>query len=154
MASINKVILIGNLGRDPELRSTGSGQAVCEFSLATSEKYRDRDGQNQERTEWHRIVVWGPQAESAAKYLTKGRTVYIEGRLQYRDWTDKEGNKRTTTEIVANTLQFLGDNRRGGPDRDGGGPGPQQGGHHEPPSANRNQGPSGANDFGDDEIPF
>ena len=153
MASINKVILIGNLGRDPELRSTSGGQAVCEFSLATSEKYRDRDGQGQERTEWHRIVVWGPQAESAAKYLTKGRTVYIEGRLQYRDWTDKEGNKRTTTEIVANTLQFLGDNRRGAGERDGGGPG-NHGGNHEPPPANRNQNPGGGSDFGDDEIPF
>ncbi len=148
MAAINKVILIGNLGRDPELRQTQGGQSVAEFSLATTEKWRDRNGEQQERTEWHRIVVWGPQAETAAKYLSKGRSVYVEGRLQYRDWTDKDGNKRTTTEIVANTLQFLGgaDGRRGGTFD-----GPPPPADHDAPASPRS---SGGTDFSDDEIPF
>jgi single-strand DNA-binding protein len=113
MASVNKVILIGNLGRDPELRYTQGGSAVTNFSVATNEKWRDKDGNNQERTEWHRVVVWGRSAENCAQYLQKGRSVYIEGRLQPRDWEDKEGNKRQTTEINALTVQFLGG--RGGP---------------------------------------
>jgi single-strand DNA-binding protein len=108
MASINKVILIGNLGRDPELRYIQSGQAVTNFSVATNEKWKDKDGNNQERTEWHRIVVWGKSAENCAQYLQKGRSVYIEGKLQTREWEDKDGNKRSTTEIVAQVVQFLG----------------------------------------------
>ena len=108
MASINKVILVGNLGRDPELRYIQSGQAVANFSLATNERWRDKEGNNQEKTEWHRIVVWGKSAENCAQYLQKGRSVYIEGKLQTREWEDREGNKRTTTEIVAQTVQFLG----------------------------------------------
>jgi single-strand DNA-binding protein len=108
MASVNKVILVGNLGRDPELRYIQSGQAVANFSLATNEKWRDKEGNNQERTEWHRIVVWGKSAENCAQYLLKGRSVYIEGKLQTREWEDREGNKRTTTEIVAQTVHFLG----------------------------------------------
>jgi single-strand DNA-binding protein len=108
MASVNKVILVGNLGRDPELRYIQSGQAVANFSLATNEKWRDKEEKNQERTEWHRIVVWGKSAENCAQYLQKGRSVYIEGRLQTRDWEDREGNKRTTTEVVAQVVQFLG----------------------------------------------
>ena len=108
MASVNKVILIGNLGRDPEIRYTQGGQAVANFTLATNERWRDKEGQNQERTEWHRIVVWGKQAENCAKYLAKGRSCYIEGRLQTREWEDKEGNKRQTTEIVAQNVTFLG----------------------------------------------
>lgn len=108
MASVNKVILIGNLGSDPEVRYTPSGAAVANFNIATNESWRDKNGQDQERTEWHKIVVWGKQAENCGEYLSKGRTVYVEGRLQTRDWTDKEGNKRYTTEIVANTIQFLG----------------------------------------------
>jgi single-strand DNA-binding protein len=108
MAGINKVILIGNLGRDPELRYTQSGQAVANFSLATTEKWKDKEGNTQEKTEWHRIIVWGKSAENSAQYLQKGRSVYIEGKLQTRDWEDKEGNKRSTTEIVAQTVQFLG----------------------------------------------
>jgi single-strand DNA-binding protein len=108
MASVNKVILVGNLGRDPELRYIQSGQAVANFSLATNEKWKDKDGNNQERTEWHRVVVWGKSAENCAQYLQKGRSVYIEGKLQTREWEDKDGNKRSTTEIVAQAVQFLG----------------------------------------------
>lgn len=126
MAGINKVILIGNLGRDPEIRYTANGgQAVANFTLATSENYTTRDGKREERTEWHRIVVWGKTAENCAQYLSKGRTVYVEGRLQTREWEDKEGQKRRTTEVVAQTVQFLGSPRgagtAGGASRDGGG---------------------------------
>lgn len=108
MASVNKVILVGNLGRDPELRYIPSGQAVANFTLATNERWRDKDGNNQERTEWHRIVVWGKSAENCAQFLQKGRSVYIEGKLQTQEWEDKDGNKRRTTEVVAQTVQFLG----------------------------------------------
>ena len=108
MASVNKVIVVGNLGRDPELRYIQSGQAVANFSVATNEKWKDKDGNNQERTEWHRVVVWGKSAENCAQYLQKGRSVYIEGKLQTREWEDREGHKRSTTEIVAQTVQFLG----------------------------------------------
>lgn len=112
MASVNKVILIGNLGADPEVRVTGGGQKVANFNIATTERWTDKGGQKQEKTEWHRIVVWGPQADSCSQYLTKGRQVYIEGRLQTRQWDDKEGNKRYTTEVIAQRVQFLG-NRPG-----------------------------------------
>lgn len=108
MASVNKVILIGNLGADPETRVTGGGQKVANFNIATTERWNDKSGQKQEKTEWHRIVVWGPQADNCAQYLSKGRQVYIEGRLQTRQWDDKEGNKRYTTEVVAQRVQFLG----------------------------------------------
>jgi len=108
MASVNKVILIGNLGRDPELRYTQGGQAVANFTLATNERFSTKDGDKQERTEWHRIVAWGRTGELCAQYLSKGRSVYLEGRLQTREWEDKEGQKRKTTEIVATTVQFLG----------------------------------------------
>jgi single-strand DNA-binding protein len=108
MAGINKVILIGNLGKDPELRYTTGGQAVATFSLATSEKWRDKDGVMQDKTEWHNIVVWGRQAEVAKEYLSKGKQIYIEGRIQTRSWEDKEGNKRYTTEIISQRMQFLG----------------------------------------------
>src|SRR5262245_23303800 len=114
MASVNKVILIGNLGRDPELRYTQGGQAVANFTLATNERFSTKDGDKQERTEWHRIVAWGRTGELCAQYLSKGRSVYIEGRLQTREWEDKEGQKRRTTEIVANTVQFLGGRGEGG----------------------------------------
>ncbi len=108
MASVNKVILIGNLGTDPEVRYTPSGSAVANFNIATNESWKDKNGQDQERTEWHKIVVWGKQAENCGEYLKKGRPVYVEGRLQTREWNDKEGNKRYTTEVVATTVQFLG----------------------------------------------
>jgi single-strand DNA-binding protein len=121
MASVNKVILIGNLGRDPELRYTQGGQAVANFTLATNERFSTKDGDKQERTEWHRIVAWGRTGELCAQYLSKGRSVYIEGRLQTREWEDKEGQKRKTTEIVANTVQFLGGRGEAGPGGSGSG---------------------------------
>jgi single-strand DNA-binding protein len=108
MASVNKVILIGNLGKDPELRYTPSGQAVTTFPIATTEKWRDKDGQLQERTDWHNIVIWGRQAETANEYLKKGQPVYLEGRIQTRNYEDKEGQKRYVTEIVVQRMQFLG----------------------------------------------
>ena len=109
MAGINKVILIGRLGSDPEVRYTPSGVAVANFNIATSEEWKDKDtGEKRERTEWHRIVVWRRLGEICGEYLSKGRQVYIEGRLQTRDWEDRDGNKRYTTEIVATDVQFLG----------------------------------------------
>ncbi len=108
MAGVNKVMLIGRLGQDPEVRYTTSGGAVANFSLATSENWTDKNGQKQERTEWHKVVVWGKVAELCGQYLSKGRQAFIEGRLQTREWMDKEGQKRYTTEIVAQTVQFLG----------------------------------------------
>ena len=106
--SVNKVILVGRLGRDPETRYTSGGQAVCNFSLATDESYKDRNGERQKRTEWHKIVVWGKTAETAQKYLKKGQEVYLEGRIQSREWTDKENQKRTSFEIVATDFRFIG----------------------------------------------
>jgi len=120
---VNKVILIGNLGQDPELRYTGSGTAVCNFSLATTESYKDRDGNMVENTEWHRVVAWARLAEICGEYLSKGRQVYIEGQLQTRSWEDKDGNTRYTTEIKAREMQMLGSRDGGGSDGydDGGG---------------------------------
>lgn len=108
MASVNKVILIGNLGRDPEVRYTQNGTAVANFTLATNEVWNDKAGERQERTEWHRIVVWGKQAEIAREHLAKGKQVYVEGSIQTRQWDDREGNKRTTTEIKAQRVVMLG----------------------------------------------
>src|SRR5207244_10003887 len=122
---VNKVILVGNLGRDPEVRYTPGGQAVANFTIATNEAWTDKSGQKQERTEWHRIVAWGKQAELCGEYLTKGRQVYVEGRLQTREWTNKEGAKQYTTEIVANQVVFLSGGERGqgrGASRGGGAP--------------------------------
>src|SRR4051812_41804377 len=106
--SVNKVILVGRLGQNPEVRYTPSGAAVANFSVATNESWTDKSGQKQERTEWHRIVVWGKLAELCSQYLSKGRQAYIEGRLQTREWQDKDGNKKYTTEVQAQTVQFLG----------------------------------------------
>jgi len=146
MASVNKVILVGNVGRDPELRYTQSGQPVASFSIATNERFKDRDGNWKDRTEWHRIVAWARLAEICGEYLKKGSPVYIEGRIQTRDWEDKEGNKRQTTEIVALSMQMLGRRGEGG---GGGSMGDDQssGGGGGDPLA---QASSGA----DDEIPF
>jgi single-strand DNA-binding protein len=108
MGSVNKVILVGNLGRDAELRYTPNGSAVATLSLATTEVWNDRQGQRQEKTEWHRVVVWGKQAESLQEYLVKGRQIYVEGRLQTRQWDDKDGHKRYTTEIKADRVTLLG----------------------------------------------
>ena len=108
MASLNKVILIGNLGRDPEVRYTQKGTAVANFTLATNEVWTDKGGERQERTEWHRIVVWGKQAEIVKEHLSKGKQVYVEGSLQTRQWDDREGHKRSTTEIKASRVVMLG----------------------------------------------
>lgn len=112
MSGVNKVIVVGRLGTDPEVKTVSSGQTVCRLSVATSENWTDRDGQKQERTEWHRVVIWGRMAEVCGKHLSKGRQVYLEGRLQTRSWEDQQGQKKYTTEIVANTVQFLGGNDR------------------------------------------
>jgi single-strand DNA-binding protein len=152
MASVNKVIIVGNVGRDPELRYTQSGQPVASFSIATNERFKDRDGNWKDRTEWHRIVAWARLAEICGEYLRKGSQVYVEGRIQTRDWEDKEGNKRQTTEIIALSMQMLG--RRG----EGGGPSMSQ--DDQSRSAGGDDfsqagGGGGAGGGGaDDEIPF
>jgi single-strand DNA-binding protein len=112
--SVNKVILVGRLGQNPEVRYTPSGSAVANFSVATNEAWTDKSGQKQERTEWHRVVVWGKLAELCNQYLQKGRQCYVEGRLQTREWTDKDGVKKYSTEVQAQTVQFLGSDRAAG----------------------------------------
>lgn len=111
---LNKVLLIGNLGLDPELKYTQGGQAVLRMRLATTERYGNKAGERQERTEWHTVVVWGNRAEALNKFLHKGKTIYVEGRLQTRQWEDKDGGKRSTTEIVANQILLLGGRGEGG----------------------------------------
>ncbi len=108
MSGINKVILVGRLGADPEVKTVGQGQTVTRLNLATSESWMGKDGQKQEKTEWHRITVWGKLAEICGKHLAKGRQVYVEGKLQTRSWEDQQGQKKYATEIVASTVQFLG----------------------------------------------
>ena len=147
---INKVILVGNLGRDPEVRSTPSGQPVATFTVATSRRWKDKSGQRQEQTEWHTVVCWGRQAEVAGQYLTKGKQVYVEGRLQTRSWDDKNsGEKRYKTEVICDNFQMLG--QRGG-DFEGGGMGgsPSSGGGGGPvyDEGGYGGGPE------DDDIPF
>lgn len=144
---VNKVILVGHLGADPDMRYTPSGQGVCELRLATSESWNDKNGQRQERTEWHRVVVWGKRAEICSKYLAKGRQVYIEGRIQTRNYDDKDGNKRYITEVIAADVQFLGGgggrDGGGGPGGGGGGGGPRGGG-----GGGRDEPPPDMGDFG------
>jgi single-strand DNA-binding protein len=163
--SVNKVILVGRLGRDPETRSTGGGQAVANFSIATDETYKDRNGEKQKRTEWHKIVVWGKQAEIAQQYLKKGSLLFLEGRIQSREWQDKEGQKRTSFEIVATNFRMLGG--RGDGAAAGAGAGASAGGGarhsddfegHAAPSEDPFAGgssaaPSGP-DISDEDIPF
>ena len=127
MGSVNKVILVGNLGADPELKHTPSNRALCNLRIATTEVFKDKGGQRQEKTEWHRVTVWGDQAENCNKYLAKGRSVYVEGRLQTRSWDDKDGTKKYSTEIVAERVKFLG-----GAKRDGEGANDSTGGDAEP----------------------
>jgi single-strand DNA-binding protein len=115
MSSVNKVILLGNLGRDPEVKYTTGGDAVCNLSIATSEQWKDKSGEKQERTEWHRVVLFGRQAEVAGEYLAKGKTVYIEGRLQTRKWADKDGVEKYSTEIVGDRMQMVGGKGDGAP---------------------------------------
>src|SRR3989441_12742618 len=114
MGSVNKVILVGNLGRDAELRYTPGGAAVATLNMATTEVWNDKAGQRQEKTEWHRVVLWGKSAESLSEYLTKGKQIYVEGRLQTRQWDDKDGNKRYTTEIRGDRVVLLGGGGGGG----------------------------------------
>jgi single-strand DNA-binding protein len=130
MASVNKVILIGNLGRDPETRYTTGGDAIANLNIATSEQWKDKNGEKQEKTEWHRVVMFGRQAEIAGEYLKKGRSVYIEGRLQTRKYTDKDGVEKYSTEIVGDRMQLLGSREGGGGDAEfgGGGAGSRTGG--------------------------
>jgi len=151
MGSVNKVILVGNLGRDAELRYTPGGAAVATLNMATTEVWNDKAGQRQEKTEWHRVVLWGKTAESLNEYLTKGKQIYVEGRLQTRQWDDKDGNKRYTTEIRGDRIVLLGG---------GGGRGASSGGGERASSSS-----GGGGDFGgaspdssapltDDDIPF
>jgi single-strand DNA-binding protein len=156
---VNKVILIGNLGADPEVRFTPGGQAVANFRIATSESWTDKNGQKQERTEWHRIVVWGKLAELCGEYLKKGRQCFVEGRLQTREWMDKENRKNYTTEVVANSVVFLGGRDAGA----GEGMGSRRGGgsHSRGMDADYGAPPPGMDDgmnqgggSGDDDIPF
>ena len=118
MGCVNKVILVGRLGKDPEIRHTNGGDSVATFSLATSESWKDRGGDKQEKTEWHNIVAWRKLADLANEYLRKGQQLYIEGKLQTREWEDRDGGKRRTTEIVANQLVFLGSGGNGGSRRE------------------------------------
>ena len=162
--SVNKVILVGRLGRDPETRYTGAGQAVANFSVATDESYKDKNGERQKRTEWHKIVVWGKQAEIAQQYLKKGSLIFIEGRIQSREWQDKEGQKRTSFEIVANNFRMLGGRAEGAAAAGaGGGVGARSGGgddfeSHAAP-ADDSYGGSGGHagggpEISDEDIPF
>jgi single-strand DNA-binding protein len=142
--------LVGNVGRDPELRYTASGTAVANFSLATSRRYKDRDGNQQEQTEWHRCVAWARTAEIVNQYANKGKQLYIEGRLQTRQWEDRDGNTRYTTEVVADNIQLLG--RAGGGGSGGGDygdPGPAGG-----PGGDRGESGDAGGDAGGDDIPF
>jgi len=157
MASVNKVILIGNLGRDPETRYTTGGDAVTNLNIATSEQWKDKNGEKQERTEWHRVVLFGRQAEIAGEYLKKGRSVYIEGRLQTRKYTDKDGVEKYSTEVVGDRMQLIGGARDGG---GGGGDADFSGGGGAParraPAAGgapAGGGRKNTDDF-DDDIPF
>jgi single-strand DNA-binding protein len=147
--SVNKVILVGRLGKDPETRYTGSGQQVCNFSMATDETYKDRAGERQKRTEWHKIVMWGRLAEIAQQYLKRGSLVYVEGRLQTRQWDDQAGNKRYTTEIVANVMKMLGGRAEGGP-----GGGPSEGGGRHVPEPDMVEEPQAGPAISDEDIPF
>lgn len=141
--SFNKVILVGNLGRDPELRYTPQGTPVCSFSMATNERRKDKAGEMQDQTTWFRVTLWGRQAETASQYLTKGRPVYIEGRLRVEEWTDRDGKARHTLEVHATDMQFIGGGR----------------GEQEPPmeraaTATGGGAPPEQTDISDDDIPF
>lgn len=152
--SVNKVILVGRLGRDPETRYTAGGQAVANFSVATDESYKDRNGERQKRTEWHKIVVWGKQAEIAQQYLKKGSLVFIEGRIQSREWQDKEGQKRTAFEIVANSFRMLGGRGEGMAAGAGAGAPASRGSDDFEHSAPSDDLGGGAPEINDEDIPF
>jgi single-strand DNA-binding protein len=157
MGSVNKVILVGNLGADPELKYTPSSRPLCNLRIATTEVYKDKSGQRQEKTEWHRVTVWGDQAENCNKYLSKGRSVYVEGRLQTRSY-DKDGQKHYATDVVADRVVFLGS---GGGGKEGGGEGRRQGGQGgagQGGGSSRDSAPADDADNSlppsDDDIPF
>jgi single-strand DNA-binding protein len=156
MGSVNKVILVGNLGADPELKHTPSNRALCNLRIATTEVFKDKGGQRQEKTEWHRVTVWGDQAENCSKYLSKGRSVYIEGRLQTRSY-DKDGQKHYATDVVADRVVFLGSGgggaEGGGARRGAGGGGGGGGGGGFGPGPSDDMEP-GAPAPSDDDIPF
>jgi len=162
--SVNKVILVGRLGRDPETRYTGRGQAVANFSMATDESYKDKNGERQKRTEWHKIVVWGKQAEIAQQYLKKGSLIFVEGRIQSREWQDKEGQKRTSFEIVVSNFRMLGSRAEGAAAGGGGGAAARSSGDdmesHVAPAEDSYGGsgggaPSGGGpEISDEDIPF
>ena len=159
MASVNKVIIVGNLGKDPEVRYAPSGSAICNITIATSRQWKDKtSGEKQEETEWHRVVFYDRLAEIAGEYLKKGRPVYVEGRLKTRKWTDKEGVEKFTTEIVAAEMQLLG-GREGGSGGDDGGGGGQRSAPAPRPAAGRPAASAPAKsstgfDDMDDDIPF
>jgi single-strand DNA-binding protein len=150
MGSVNKVILVGNLGRDAELKFTPSGFPISSFSLATTDRRKDKDNNWQEKTEWHRIKLLGKQAESLQDYLKKGKQIYVEGRLETRSWDDKDGQKKYMTEIIADRVQLLGGRGEGGGGRSSGGRGGDDMDHYEEAGG----GSSGPSDLTDDDIPF
>ncbi len=164
MASVNKVILLGNLGRDPETRYTTGGDAVCNLNIATSETWKDKSGEKQEKTEWHRVVLFGRTAEIAGEYLKKGRSVYIEGRLQTKKYTDKDGVEKYSTEIVGDRMQLIGGTREGGGgDAEFSAPSSSGGGRRESSAPSSGGGGGGGKPAGgakknvddfDDDIPF
>lgn len=164
---VNKVILLGNLGADPELKSTPSGQSVCSLRIATSEKYKDKDGNQQEKTEWHKVVVWGKLADLVNQFCKKGKQIYLEGKLQTRKWQDKDGKDQYTTEVVAENVKFLGgaggaSNEEGGGNSNRGGYGGRGGGSSGGGGYGRQSAPSrpapvednGFAGGSDDDIPF
>jgi single-strand DNA-binding protein len=149
--SFNKIILVGNLGRDPELRYTPQGTPVCSFTLATNERRKDKAGESQDVTTWFRVTLWGRQAETASQYLTKGRPVYVEGRLRVEEWTDRDGKPRHTLEVHATDMQFIG----GGRGEDSGGAAPSGGGGGgRPERSSGGSEPAEGGEIGDDDIPF
>jgi single-strand DNA-binding protein len=149
MGSVNKVILVGNLGRDAELRYTPGGAAVATLNLATTEVWKDKEGQKKEDTQWHRVILWGKTAETLQDYLTKGKQIYVEGKLQTRKWKDKEGNDRYTTEVRGDRVVLLSGGGRG----DGGG-GRGEGGAERGGEATPQADPGSSVELTDDDIPF
>lgn len=142
--SFNKIIIVGNLGRDPELRYTPQGSAVCSFSVATTEKRRDKNGEMTDITTWFKVTLWEKRAETASKYLTKGSQIYIEGKLRTEEWTDKDGKTRTSLEVLATDMNFIGTKGSGIPQTTG----------HEDPNFDNTPISVNPNSAGDDDIPF
>ena len=155
MASINKVILIGNIGKDPEIRYMPSGDAMVNLTLATTDSWKDKNGEKQERTEWHRVAIFGKLAEIAGEYLKKGSQVYFEGSLKTRKWTNKEGQDQYTTEVIADKMQMLG-GRGGSANMENNGPAESKPSRSNAPAQNNSQPKSSGNSFDDldDDIPF